>query len=83
MSTNTTTESKRPGRPPVILSWPDGDFTVEQLEKTTGLSKVTLYQKVKEALLDAAIVPTGKESSKQGRPRTVFQRVETKVAVPA
>ncbi len=77
MSDSTTTiiePKKSVGRPRVTLTWPDGKFTVEQLEATTGLSKVTLYIKVKEAVKAGLIIESGSQRVSQGRPRTLFQK---------
>jgi hypothetical protein len=65
---------KTAGRPKVNVTWPDGEFTVEQLIASTGLSKVTLYLKVKEALADKSISVTGKQPTPHGRPRVVFKK---------
>ncbi len=73
MSTDTNTK-RNPGRPPVTVNWPEGGFTVQQLQVSTGLSKVTLYQKVNEALADHVIQEFTKEKTQQGRPRIVFKK---------
>ena len=66
--------TRKPGRPPVFITWPEGEFTVQQIRDATNLSKVTIYQKLDEAILKGAISKVGKESSRQGRPRDLFRK---------
>jgi len=80
---NELTKSKSPGRPSVTVQWPDSDFTIDDLEKCTSLSKVTLYQKVKNALNDNILEKSGTKHATQGRPPTVFRKktsIDTTVA---
>lgn len=85
MSTETTNPVKRDvGRPLVTIDWPNSPFTVQQLQADTKLSKVTLYQKVGEAVASNTISVVGKEKVKQGRPRTIYSKtVAVANAAPA
>jgi predicted transcriptional regulator len=71
-----TTTPKKVGRPEFLVNWPDSSFTVDSLKVLTGLSKVTLYLKVKQALKQNLIKATDKEKTPQGRPRIVFSKVQ-------
>jgi predicted transcriptional regulator len=77
-----TTSNKTPGRPKKNVQWPETPFTVQSLHLTTGLSKVTLYMKFKEAEDDGIIERVGNENAKQGRPKILFQ-IKKKQEVPA
>lgn len=70
----TNVETKTPGRPPAVISWPDGVFTVAQLRKATNLSKVTIYQKIEDAINLGQIAKIGKEPGGKGRPRDLYQK---------
>jgi hypothetical protein len=84
-ATTTIENKKLPGRPQVNIPWPDQAFTVEDLQAKTGLSKVTIYLKVKEALTgiksDGTVLTTGpiletsgKQPTSQGRPRILYRK---------
>jgi hypothetical protein len=69
---NTETKSNI-GRPPVTMVWPDGEFTIAVLREKTGLSRVTLYDKVHEALTEKTIIEVGKIKGK-GRPSLIYRK---------
>lgn len=86
MSDLNTTTKRTAGRPKATINWPSDPFTVDSLKVTTGLSKVTLYIKVKKAVEAGLLIPSSKENSGQGRPRTLFklkQLGNTPVAIAA
>lgn len=80
MTETTLTTKKTPGRPTVKITWPDDPFTVESLKTATGLSKVTLYLKVKAALKGGILEVGDKQPTPQGRPRILFKKVKAAVA---
>ena len=65
------------GRPPLIMIWPDGPFTVQLVHDNTGISKVTLYNKIKEDLKSTVIETCGQEKSQGGRPKVVYRKKVT------
>jgi hypothetical protein len=71
-----TLKSDKIGRPPIVVQWPDGEFTVAQLVQKTGFSRVTLYSKIAEALASNTIAEFGKITGK-GRPSLVYKRLAT------
>lgn len=76
MNATTDGQSKRGvGRPEAIIDWPDAPFTIHQLLAQTKFSKVTLYQKVNEAIQSNTIAKIGKQTVKQGRPRFIYKKV--------
>jgi len=65
---------KTAGRPRITILWPDGEFTVESLHTLTGISKVTIYERVEEDLKSQVIEECGKQKSNGGRPRRVYKK---------
>ena len=68
------TGQSKVGRPKITIVWPEGEFTVDSLHSSTGLSKVTIYQKVDEDLKSQLIEECGKQKSNGGRPRRIYKR---------
>ena len=70
----------KPGRPPVELEWPEGEFTAKQLAETlTGkLSRVSIHSKIKKALdsENPSLEVVRKVKPRVGRPETVYATVE-------
>ena len=67
-----------PGRPPVHLDWPDGEFTAKQLAETliSKLSRVSIHSKIKKALNSEipSLEVVRKVKPRVGRPETVYAR---------
>lgn len=71
---NQITNQKR-GRATVEITYPEGEFTVEQAYEFNKriLSKVAIQQKINQLLLSDKIVPSGTvRISKVGRPRQKY-----------
>lgn len=68
------TTKKKTGRKPAVINFPDNTFTVKDLQKSTDLSKITIYAKIEEALTAQVIEPCGKESNTKGRPSIFYRK---------
>ena len=74
---NEYTENAKPkrGRPSVDVSWPDTEFTAEEvynsLEKK--LSRVSIHAKINKALKTGQLISVGKIKPRTGRPKTVYK----------
>ena len=68
--------SKRRGRPAVNVSWPENEFTAEEiydaLEKK--LSRVSIHAKINKALSSGELRTVGKIKPRTGRPKMVYKR---------
>ena len=73
MKNTQTTEKGSIGRPPKVINWPDGEFTIALLIQKTGLSRVTIYDKVHESLSDKTLIEVGKIKGK-GRPSIIYRK---------
>ena len=71
------TISKRRGRPPTEIIWPNSDFTVDDITRqSTGLSKVAIQLRINKAMnKDKTLVIAGKQGT-TGRPRITYRRAE-------
>tara|TARA_Y100000310_G_C19993808_1_gene495311 strand:- start:232 stop:483 length:252 start_codon:yes stop_codon:yes gene_type:complete len=69
-----------PGRPPVNLDWPEGEFTAKQIAENLGgaLSRVSVHSKIKKALSGETpeLKVVRKVKPKVGRPEIVYATVE-------
>jgi len=67
---------KRRGRPSVNVSWPETEFTAEEiyhaLEKR--LSRVSIHAKINKALSTGELKMVGKIKPRTGRPKMVYKR---------
>jgi len=74
------TKRNTPGRPPVYLKWPEGEFTAKQLAETlTGkLSRVSIHSKIKKDLNseNPELEIVRKVKPRVGRPETVYATIE-------
>jgi len=70
MSDKTT----RRGRPRATISWPDGEFTAQEVfEKLAGqVSRVTVHNRLNSAVDSGQLRIVGKRKSSNGRPRVVY-----------
>lgn len=86
MTTSITT-TRRPGRPEKPVTWPSGEFTINDVKKTVKLSRVSLQLKIKKAIENQEIRPVGtdKGEKKMGRPSVVYKLTKTAsvVSIPA
>ena len=73
-------KKNNPGRPPVELAWPEGEFTAKQLSEALGdkLSRVSIHSKIKKALNseNPTLKIVRKVKPRVGRPETVYVTVE-------
>lgn len=64
------------GRPAIAVTWPDGQFKLSDLSKTTNVNKVTLQTKAKKAVAAGVLKVVGSDRLKTvGRPQVVFSKV--------
>ena len=68
------TNSKR-GRPKTKVAWPEGEFTANQAytENSTKVSRVSIHNKINEALSLGSLIKVRKTKAKIGRPSHVYQ----------
>jgi len=66
--------SKR-GRPKTPVVWPEGEFTAEQAfsVNSTKVSRVSIHNKINQALADGLLVKVKKLKTKVGRPSNIYQ----------
>ena len=85
MKTKTIVSPKRRGRPEVKVSWPEGEFTVDDIAQSLSqpLTKVSIQLKINKALGIGVLQRTGKQPTKGGRPRLVYRlNFDTDVSTP-
>ena len=65
---------KKRGRKPVPVSWPDTEFTAEQIKNSLGttLSRVSVHSKINKAVDDGFLTLVKKLQPKMGRPKCVY-----------
>lgn len=73
-NTTVVATKKSPGRPPVDITWPTSEFTVDSVHQTTGLSEVTISKKIHAAVKGGTLESAGTEKSGHGRPRNKWRR---------
>lgn len=68
---------RKRGRPPVDISWPDVEFTAQDVVETlpSKVSRVTVHSKLNKAVDVGDIKVTGTEKSTNGRPRVKYLKV--------
>lgn len=71
-----TTQSKKRGRKPFDLEWPNGTFTVASvlMGLNKPLSKVSVYMKVNKAVSTGELVLVKKTKSVIGRPEAIYMK---------
>jgi response regulator of citrate/malate metabolism len=72
---NTNTKKKR-GKAPLIISWPDGVFTAEQVHTSvaTALSRVSVHSKINTAVKTGELEVVGKSKPSIGRPKYQYRK---------
>src|SRR5438128_11643860 len=74
--------SGRRGRPSARIEWPEFEFTCSRVANSTGLSKVTVYKKLHEALAGGKLEITRTIRGAAGRPQIVYRLRRGEVGVP-
>lgn len=76
-ATSSPTLKPKRGRPSVNVSWPENDFTAEEvynaLEKK--LSRVSVHAKINQAIKRGELKTVGKLKPRTGRPKMVYRLV--------
>ena len=64
------------GRPPVTISWPDVEFTAQDVVDTctASVSRVTIHSKLNMAVDLGELIVVGKSRTKNGRPRITYRK---------
>tara|TARA_B100001939_G_C16622032_1_gene479690 strand:- start:169 stop:435 length:267 start_codon:yes stop_codon:yes gene_type:complete len=64
------------GRPPVNISWPDVEFTAQDVVNTCtkNVSRVTIHSKLNAAVDNGELLVVGKIKTKNGRPRVTYKK---------
>ena len=72
--------SKR-GRPKTPVVWPEGEFTAEQAfsVNSTKVSRVSIHNKINQALADGLLVKVRKVKARVGRPSNIYETVNSPV----
>mgnify|MGYP003660733414 CR=1 FL=1 len=67
------------GRPPVEISWPDVQFTAQDVFNTCteSVSRVTIHSKLNAAVDKGELMVVGKIKTKNGRPRVAYKKAST------
>lgn len=66
---------KTKGRPETVINWPLTQFTAKEIQGMTGLSEVSVYNRLKKALQKNLIQKSGKRMHSNGRPENLFEKV--------
>ncbi|MAH50819.1 hypothetical protein CMI37_33685 [Candidatus Pacearchaeota archaeon] len=73
-------KNAKPGRPPVHLEWPEGEFTAKEVTDSLmgALSRVSVHSKIKKGLEGETpqLKVVRKVKPKVGRPETVYSTVD-------
>ena len=72
MKIKMSNQSKKRGRKPVPLAWPQGEFCAEQLVDQSCISRVSVHSKIKRGLESGEIHLVKKEKAKMGRPKCIY-----------
>jgi len=72
------TNTKKRGRPSVSITWPEEPvFTaqdvVTKMEKP--VSRVTVHNKIKQAVVEGVLKEVGSQKTPNGRPRITYSKV--------
>lgn len=64
------------GRPAFNVSWPQEEFTAEQVYTNLNqkLSRVSVHAKINKAVSSGELTTVGKIKPRTGRPKTVYKR---------
>ncbi len=73
------TENTKRGRPKTPVVWPDGEFTAKQAfsENSEKVSRVSIHNKINEALSEGSLVVVKKSQARFGRPSKIYQAAQT------
>ena len=65
------------GRPKTPVVWPEGEFTAEQAftQNGTKVSRVSIHNKINEALVSGSLAKVKKVKAKIGRPSFLYTSV--------
>ena len=72
------TNQKKRGRPCVDITWPNEPlFTAQDVvsEMDTPVSRVTVHNKIKQAVVEGVLKEVGSQKTPNGRPRITYTRV--------
>mgnify|MGYP001190853500 CR=1 FL=1 len=70
------TELKLPSKKKLVVNWPNGKFSISDLEKShPDAVPITLRFRVKKALEKGTIKTAGKVEGEIGRPTLLFERI--------
>lgn len=76
-------EKPKRGRPAFNVSWPEAEFTAEEiynaLEKK--LSRVSIHAKINKALKSGELSTVGKIKPRTGRPKMVYKRTTPETSI--
>ena len=75
------TKNTKRGRPKTPVVWPEGEFTAKQAFSANSekVSRVSIHNKINEALSEGALVVIKKSQSSSGRPSNIYQTTGHKV----
>ena len=78
MTEDTQNKPKR-GRPSIDVSWPQNEFTAEEVYDSLErkLSRVSIHAKINKALRTGQLISVGKIKPRTGRPKTVYKVAPT------
>jgi predicted transcriptional regulator len=68
------------GRPETVINWPDESFTAKNIKQITGLSEVSVYNRIKKALKKKLIEKNGRKMLPNGRPENLFRKTQVAAA---
>jgi len=69
------------GRPKTPVIWPEGEFTAKQAftKNSEKVSRVSIHNKINEALSKGTLVVVKKSQSSAGRPSNIYQTIDLPV----
>ena len=76
-----TSKPKR-GRPMFDVTWPNTEFTAEEIYKSleNKLSRVSVHAKINSAVSDGTLITVGKIKPRTGRPKMVYKLASSRNA---
>ena len=78
MNTNTIPKAPvRRGRKPVMVTWPESEFTAKEVSAKLGtdLSRVSVHSKINAAVKRGELVLVKVSKAKMGRPHSIYKKV--------
>ena len=67
--------SKKVGRKPAVISWPMGQFTIKEVQASSGKSNGCVRIKVSKALESGILKSNGKRSGSKGKSAMLYSLV--------